>query len=52
MSTAVAIILFEDLDRGRCGRGTCPVVLGAAGAAEAADADASNVAMEPMELME
>ena len=49
MSTAVAIMLLDDFDRGRWGRGTYPLVPGAAAAVEAIEACASNVAMDPVE---
>lgn len=51
MSTAVAIMLLDDFDRGSWGLGTYPLVPGAAAAVEAIEACANNVAMDPVEWL-
>lgn len=49
MSTAVAIMLLDDFDRGRCGRGTWALNPGVAVAA--ADAWATSVAIDPVDWL-
>lgn len=42
-------MLLDDFERGKWGRGTYPLVPGAAAAVEATEACANSVAMDPVE---